>query len=66
MLAQLLAIVVLAKIIAFSAFAAGPAPGQIKNLVTFGDSYTDVVSSHFVLSNPYQCYYYSPPPRPRP
>lgn len=22
----------------------GPAPGQIKNLVTFGDSYTDVVS----------------------
>ena len=28
-----------------SALAAlGPAPGQIKNLVTFGDSYTDVVS----------------------
>ena len=26
------------------AFAAGPRPGQIKNLVTFGDSYTDVVS----------------------
>lgn len=23
----------------------GPSPGQIKNLVTFGDSYTDVVSS---------------------
>lgn len=22
----------------------GPRPGQIKNLVTFGDSYTDVVS----------------------
>lgn len=22
----------------------GPQPGQIKNLVTFGDSYTDVVS----------------------
>ena len=27
------------------AFAAGPRPGQIKNLVTFGDSYTDVVST---------------------
>lgn len=23
----------------------GPRPGQIKNLVTFGDSYTDVVST---------------------
>lgn len=23
----------------------GPYPGQIKNLVTFGDSYTDVVST---------------------
>ena len=28
-----------------AAFAAGPRPGQIKNLVTFGDSYTDVVST---------------------
>ncbi|KAI0666824.1 GDSL lipase/esterase [Trametes maxima] len=28
--------------LASSAFAAGPSPGQIKNLVTFGDSYTDV------------------------
>ncbi|OSD00164.1 carbohydrate esterase family 16 protein [Trametes coccinea BRFM310] len=27
---------------AISALAAGPLPGQIKNLVTFGDSYTDV------------------------
>lgn len=26
--------------------AAGPSPMQIKNLVTFGDSYTDVVSRH--------------------
>ena len=25
--------------------AAGPAPNQIKNLVTFGDSYTDIVRS---------------------
>lgn len=25
-------------------FSKGPQPGQIKNLVTFGDSYTDVVS----------------------
>ena len=44
MLPKLLAIAVLAKTIALSAFAAGPPPGQIKNLVTFGDSYTDVVS----------------------
>ncbi|PIL25409.1 hypothetical protein GSI_13299 [Ganoderma sinense ZZ0214-1] len=42
MLPQLLAVTVLAKAVALSAFAAGPAPGQIKNLVTFGDSYTDV------------------------
>ncbi|KAI0816994.1 hypothetical protein BC628DRAFT_1094910 [Trametes gibbosa] len=28
--------------LALSALAAGPFPGQIKNLVTFGDSYTDV------------------------
>ena len=46
MLPQLLAIAVLAKAIALSALAAGPAPGQIKNLVTFGDSYTDIVSVH--------------------
>ena len=26
----------------------GPLPGQIKNLVTFGDSYTDVVSSNHI------------------
>ena len=29
-----------------SAYSAGPYPGQIKNLVTFGDSYTDIVSVH--------------------
>ena len=28
-----------------SGLAAGPSPGQIKNLVTFGDSYTDIVRS---------------------
>lgn len=32
--------------LAFAGFALakGPSPSQIKNLVTFGDSYTDVVS----------------------
>ncbi len=50
MLRQLLTTTVLVKIIALSVFATGPFPGQIKNLVTFGDSYTDVVSSHFLLS----------------
>ena len=30
----------------------GPNPGSIKNLVTFGDSYTDVVSSHTFLAYP--------------
>ena len=29
---------------ASSARPLGPRPGQLKNLVTFGDSYTDVVS----------------------
>ncbi|TCD62319.1 hypothetical protein EIP91_007059 [Steccherinum ochraceum] len=35
-----------AALLAFAAcaLAAGPVPGQIKNLVTFGDSYTDVVT----------------------
>ncbi|TCD62320.1 hypothetical protein EIP91_007060 [Steccherinum ochraceum] len=35
------------SVVAFaaSALAVGPAPSQIKNLVTFGDSYTDVVST---------------------
>ena len=33
-----------ALLLASVALAAGPFPGQIKNLVTFGDSYTDVVS----------------------
>ena len=56
MLPQVLVIAVLAKAIALSAFAAGPAPGQIKNLVTFGDSYTDIVSSNFRLfSAQYRC-----------
>ncbi|PIL25383.1 hypothetical protein GSI_13273 [Ganoderma sinense ZZ0214-1] len=45
MLPQLLAAAILAKAVALLVFAAGPAPGQIKNLVTFGDSYTDVMSS---------------------
>ena len=31
----------------------GPAPGQIKNLVTFGDSYTDVVS--LIIAVQYTC-----------
>ena len=30
---------------ALTAQAKGPSPNQIKNLITFGDSYTDVVSS---------------------
>ncbi|PIL25384.1 hypothetical protein GSI_13274 [Ganoderma sinense ZZ0214-1] len=42
MLRQLLSIAVLAKATVLSAAAAGPDPEQIKNLVTFGDSYTDV------------------------
>ncbi|RDX40992.1 hypothetical protein OH76DRAFT_1412498 [Lentinus brumalis] len=42
MAAGLLAAVLLAGSVALSALAAGPLPGQIKNLVTFGDSYTDV------------------------
>ena len=32
-------------VLAIFSDALGPAPGQIKNLVTFGDSYTDVVST---------------------
>ena len=51
MLPGVLAIAVLAKAIALSAFAAGPAPGQIKNLVTFGYSYTDVVSAQLSVSS---------------
>lgn len=31
--------------------ALGPAPGSIKNLVTFGDSYTDVVSNEHLYSS---------------
>ncbi|KAI0648790.1 hypothetical protein C8Q79DRAFT_903066 [Trametes meyenii] len=38
---RLLVIAQVAGLVSF-AFAAGPLPGQIKNLVTFGDSYTDV------------------------
>lgn len=34
---------------AVAAAAAGPSPNQIKNLVTFGDSYTDVVSPQMSL-----------------
>ena len=45
MVGRLLAAVLLSGSVALSAFAAGPRPGQIKNLVTFGDSYTDVVSA---------------------
>ena len=48
MLRQALATAVLATSLVSGAFAAGPAPGQIKNLVTFGDSYTDVVSGRIV------------------
>ncbi|KAH9847599.1 GDSL lipase/esterase [Lenzites betulinus] len=39
---KLLTALVLSCSLALSALAAGPFPGQIKNLVTFGDSYTDV------------------------
>ncbi len=46
MLRQLL----VTALLAHSAFGAGPQAGQIKNLVTFGDSYTDVVGSILVLS----------------
>ncbi|TBU30115.1 GDSL lipase/acylhydrolase [Dichomitus squalens] len=42
MLRQVLAAAVLAGYALLSTFAVGPAPGQIKNLVTFGDSYTDI------------------------
>ena len=34
----------LANLTAALSATTGPTPGQIKNLVTFGDSYTDVVS----------------------
>ena len=40
MLRQVFVTAVLATSLAFFALATGPAPGQIKNLVTFGDSYT--------------------------
>ena len=43
MLPKLLAGALFADVVALLALAAGPAPGQIKNLVTFGDSYTDIV-----------------------
>ena len=43
-LCRLFSLFVLAENLALSAFALGPQPGQIKNLVTFGDSYTDIVS----------------------
>ena len=43
-LCRLFSLFVLAEHLALSAFAFGPQPGQIKNLVTFGDSYTDIVS----------------------
>ncbi|EJF59315.1 hypothetical protein DICSQDRAFT_181996 [Dichomitus squalens LYAD-421 SS1] len=42
MLRQVLAAIALATSLVVSALAAGPSPGQIKNLVTFGDSYTDI------------------------
>ena len=42
--------VLAAAVLLHSAFAAGPQAGQIKNLVTFGDSYTDIVGSIPVLS----------------
>ena len=44
MVHRILTTLVLYGSAAFTALAAGPLPGQIKNLVTFGDSYTDVVS----------------------
>ena len=34
---------------------AGPKPGQIKNLVTFGDSFTDVVSITLHLLKSHIC-----------
>lgn len=34
------------SVVAAAAASVGPHPGQIKNLVTFGDSYTDVVSTN--------------------
>ncbi|KAM5533673.1 hypothetical protein V8D89_012640 [Ganoderma adspersum] len=37
--------VIFAESLALSAFAVGPQPGQIKNLVTFGDSYTKIVGA---------------------
>lgn len=43
LLLQLVSFAVLASVTRFVA-AVGPIPGSIKNLVTFGDSYTDVVS----------------------
>ncbi|KAI0657945.1 hypothetical protein C8Q70DRAFT_250112 [Cubamyces menziesii] len=42
MVGRILTTLVLYGSAAFTALAAGPLPGQIKNLVTFGDSYTDV------------------------
>ena len=46
-LCRLFSLFVLAENLALSAFAVGPQPGQIKNLVTFGDSYTDIVSKQY-------------------
>lgn len=43
LVASLFVCSILAK--AASAASVGPSSGQIKNLVTFGDSYTDVVSA---------------------
>lgn len=40
-----LIVAVVAAVSALAAQHVGPQPGQIKNLVTFGDSYTDVVSA---------------------
>ena len=34
----------------FAVAAVGPSPRQIKNLVTFGDSYTDVVSKDILYT----------------
>lgn len=36
---------IVALALAAAVLAVGPFPGQIRNLVTFGDSYTDVVRS---------------------
>ena len=50
-LCQLLVAIVLAESLALSASeASGPQPGQIKNLVAFGDSYTDIVSCFHLSS----------------